>query len=272
VVVKAGIVLNAGDPLAQVELAAHAEAAGWDGVFTYDAIDIGGSDMYDPWTLLGGMALATSRVTLGAIVFAPTRRRPWKVAREAMTLDHLSRGRLVVPVGLGALDDLGFANVGETTDTRARAAILDETLTILDGLWSGAPFAHAGEHYRFGAMSFAPRPVQRPRIPIWVAVRWPSERSMERALRWDGAILQTSDADEVRAAVAHAHERLVAAGRRDAFEIVVQGSTPPDPTAAAAIARAYAEAGATWWIEADWEHVTAAGLLARVIAGPPRVS
>src|SRR5690349_9590438 len=65
VTVKAGIVLNAGDPLAQMELAARAEAAGWDGVFTYDAIDIGGMDMYDPWTLLGGMALATSRVSLG---------------------------------------------------------------------------------------------------------------------------------------------------------------------------------------------------------------
>src|SRR6188768_714645 len=109
---RSGIVINAGDPLAQVELATRAEAAGWDGVFTYDAIDIGGSDMYDPWTLLAAMALATARVTLGAIVFAPTRRRPWKVAREAMTIDHLSRGRLVVPVGLGALDDHGFGGVG----------------------------------------------------------------------------------------------------------------------------------------------------------------
>ena len=269
---KAGIVLNAGDPLAQMELAARAEAAGWDGVFTYDAIDIGGMDMYDPWTLLGGMALATSRVSLGAMVFALTRRRPWKVAREAMTIDHLSRGRLVVPVGLGALDDQGFANVGEMTDVRARAGILDETLAILDGLWSGEPFAHEGEHYRFGAMSFVPRPVQRPRIPIWVAVRWPSERSMARALRWDGAILQTTDVDEVRAAVAHAHERRTEAGRAEPFDIIVQGSTPPDAAASRALIRPYAEAGATWWIEADWERATPASLLARIAAGPPRVS
>ena len=69
---KAGIVINAGDPLAQVELAARAEAAGWDGVFTYDAIDIGGSDMYDPWTsLLRRDGTRHVPGDPGAIVFAP---------------------------------------------------------------------------------------------------------------------------------------------------------------------------------------------------------
>ncbi len=269
---KAAIVLNVGDPLAQVELAARAEAAGWDGVFTWDAIAIGGSDIYDPWALLAAMSLATSRVTLGAIVFAPTRRRPWKVAREATTIDHLSRGRLVLPVGLGALEDRGFGNVGETTDTKARAAILDETLAILDGLWSGEPFEHHGEHYDLGPMTFAPRPVQRPRIPIWAAVRWPSERSMARAARWDGAILQTTDLDEVRAAAEHVRAARTEAGRTGSFEVVVQGTSAPDAEAATTAARPYAEAGATWWVEADWEHATAASLLARVTAGPPRVS
>jgi alkanesulfonate monooxygenase SsuD/methylene tetrahydromethanopterin reductase-like flavin-dependent oxidoreductase (luciferase family) len=269
---KAGIVINMGDPLAQVELAARAEAAGWDGVFTYDAIDIGGADMYDPWALLGAMALATSRVTLGAIVFAPTRRRPWKLAREAMTVDHLSRGRLVLPVGLGALDDHGFGNVGETTAVRDRAAILDETLTILDGLWSGEPHAHAGVHYRFGPMTFRPRPVQRPRIPIWVVGAWPSERSMARAVRWDGVVLQTQDLAEVRAVADHVCQRRAEAGRSESFDIVAQGTTPPDAEAAAAVARPFAEAGATWWIDADWQGATPASVAARVAAGPPRVS
>lgn len=269
---KAGIVLNAGDPLAQVELAARAEASGWDGVFTWDAIAIGDMDVYDPWALLGAMALATSRVTLGAIVFAPTRRRPWKLAREAITVDHLSRGRLVLPVGLGALDDRGFGNVGETTDARARAAALDETLAIVEGLSSGAPFEHHGEHYDFGPMTFVPRPVQRPRIPVWAAVRWPSERSMARAIRWDGAVLQTTDLDEVRAAVEHVRRAREAAGRPAAFDVVVQGTTEADAAAAGVVARPYADAGATWWIEADWEHANAAALFARIVAGPPRVS
>ncbi len=269
---KTGIVINAGDPLAQVELAARAEAAGWDGVFTYDAIDIGGSDMYDPWTLLGAMALATSRVTLGAMVFAPTRRRPWKVAREALTIDHLSRGRLVVPVGLGALDDHGFGRVGEATDNAERGAILDETLAILDGLWSGESFAHEGTRYRFGPLTFCPRPEERPGIPIWVAVRWPGERSMARAFQWDGAVLQTEDPAEVAAIVAHIRSRRAEEGHMGAYDIVAQGSTPPDPSAAGAIAQPFADAGATWWVDADWGSATPAGLLARIAAGPPRVS
>lgn len=269
---KAGIIINAGDPLAQVELAVRAEAVGWDGVFTYDAIDIAGSDMYDPWTLLGAMALATSRVTLGAMVFAPTRRRPWKVAREAMTIDHLSRGRLVVPVGLGALDDHGFGTVGEATDNAERAAILDETLAILDGLWSGEPFAHEGTRYRFGPMTFSPRPVQRPRIPIWAALRWPGEASMARALRWDGAVLQTTDPGEVATIVATIASRRAEQGSSGPYEVVAQGSTPPDPAAATAIVQPFAHAGATWWVDGDWAGATPASLLARIAAGPPRVS
>lgn len=269
---KAGIVINVGDPLAQVELAMRAEAGGWDGVFTYDAIAIGSDDMYDPWALLAAMALATNRVTLGAIVFAPTRRRPWKLAREALTIDHLSRGRLVLPVGLGALDDRGFGNVGEETDTKQRAQILDETLTILDGLWSGEPFQHQGEHFRFGPMTFRPRPVQRPRIPIWVVGVTPSERSMARAMRWDGVVLQTTDASEVEAIVGHARSRRVEAGLPISFDVVVQGSMTPDVDAAAEAALPFAAAGATWWVEADWEHATPASVLRRIDAGPPRVS
>ena len=269
---KAGIIVNAGDPGAMVELAARAEEAGWDGVFTYDAIEIGGAEMYDPWTLLAAMAVWTSRVTLGAIVFAPTRRRPWKLAREALTVDHLSGGRLVIPVGLGALDDRGFGNVGEVTETKARAAILDETLAILDGLWSGEPFEHQGDHYRFGPMTFRPLPVQRPRIPIWVVASWPSEPSVARALRWDGLVLQTSELLEVQAVVEHVRTSHSAAGRSEPFEIVVQGSTPPDPIAAAGIAQPYADAGATWWIDADWHDPSPASLAARVAAGPPRTT
>ena len=189
--------------------------------------------MYDPWTLLGAMALATSRVTLGAMVFAPTRRRPWKVAREAMTIDHLSRGRLVVPWGWARSMTSGFGNVGEATGNAERADILDETLSILDGLWSGEPFGHEGTRYRFGPMTFRPRPVQRPRIPIWVALRWPGERSMARALRWDGAILQTSDPGEVTDIVAHIRSRRAEDGSTRPYEVIAQGMTPPDPVAAA---------------------------------------
>ena len=274
-----GIVLTTGDPRMAAELAAEAEAAGWDGVFTFDAIAIGPVPMYDPWIALAAMAMRTERVTLGAIVFAPARRRPWKLAREAISLDILSNGRLVLPVGIGALDDAGFGNVGEDTSPRDRAQRLDETLAILDGLESGEPFAFEGEHYRFGPMTFSPRPVQRPRIPVWVVGAWPHERSMRRAARWDGIVVQAEGPGGGPATGPEVLPPIVDWLRRERpdtlrdqpLEIVVDGVTPSDdPVAAAAIASAHETAGATWWIEADWSSAGVESLRARIAAGPPR--
>ena len=265
---KAGIVITTGDPRTAADLAAEAEAAGWDGAFYWDAVAIGDMDMYDPWVVMAAMAMRTERVTLGAIVSPPSRRRPWKLARETMTLDRLSNGRLVVPVGLGALDDAAFGNVGEPTDARTRAEMLDESLAILEGLWSGEPFGFEGHHYRFGPMTFQPTPIQRPRIPIWVVGAWPRQRSVARALRFDGILPQTSDPEEIRELAA-----LVARERPgDPFEIVVEGTTPDDPAAAAAAIAPLADAGATWWTEADWSGSTIESLRRRIAAGPPRVS
>jgi alkanesulfonate monooxygenase SsuD/methylene tetrahydromethanopterin reductase-like flavin-dependent oxidoreductase (luciferase family) len=274
-----GVVITSGDPRTAADLAAEAEAAGWDGVFTYDAIAIGDGDMWDPWILLAAMAARTERIRLGALVFAPSRRRPWKLAREIITLDHLSNGRLVVPVGLGALDDAGFGNVGEPVAARTRARLIDETLAIVDGLQSGEPFAFEGDHYRFGPMTFRPRPVQRPRVPVWVVGAWPHERSMRRAIRWDGLVVQALGPDGKPATgpdvlleiVEWVGEARAAAGLDGPFEIVVDGSTPADdPVAAAAIAGAHEAAGATWWTEADWTNLSPDALRARIQAGPPR--
>ena len=103
-----GILITTGDPRTAADLAADAEVAGWDGVFTWDGIAIGAMDTFDPWVVMAAMAMRTEHVRLGAIVTPPARRRPWKLARESMTLDRLSGGRLVLPVGLGALDDGAF--------------------------------------------------------------------------------------------------------------------------------------------------------------------
>lgn len=264
---KAGIIITAGDPRTQAELAAEAEAAGWDGVFTWDGIAIGATDTYDPWVVMAAMAMRTSRVTLGAIVTPPSRRRPWKLAREAMTVDRLSGGRLVLPVGLGALDDAAFGNVGEPTEARVRAERLDESLAILEGLWTGEPFAFEGKHYRFGPMTFRPTPIQRPRIPIWVVAVHGSERSMDRALRYDGIVAQVEDPAGIAALTDY-----VAHNGRDGdrpFDIVAQGQTPPDRQRAAAIVRPFAAAGATWWIDADWSASTVETVRSRIEAGPP---
>jgi Luciferase-like monooxygenase len=264
-----GIIVNAGGPRTMADLAAEAEAAGWDGVFYFDAIAIGAMEMYDPWLVLAAMAMRTKRVRLGLIVSAPSRRRPWKLARETVTLDHLSGGRLVLPVGLGALADAGFGNVGEPTEARVRAELLDETLAILEGLWSGEAFEFTGSHYRFGPMTFRPTPIQRPRIPIWVVGAWPYERSMRRVLRWDGIVAQVAHPNDVRSIADFVSRERPEERRGEPFEIVAQGSTPADPAAAAEIVRPWAEAGATWWIEADWDAPSLDSVRRRIAAGPP---
>src|SRR5215831_7955477 len=142
-----------GDALRLADLAAEAEEAGWDGFFLWDAVaNALPLPLVDPWVALTAIALNTKRIRLGPLVTPLSRRRPWKVARETVTLDHLSRGRLILAVGLGFIDDGGYAKVGETLDSKVRAELLDEALAILDGLWSGQPFSFQGKHYHIEEM------------------------------------------------------------------------------------------------------------------------
>jgi alkanesulfonate monooxygenase SsuD/methylene tetrahydromethanopterin reductase-like flavin-dependent oxidoreductase (luciferase family) len=269
-----GFIVPKGDPRTVAVLAREAEEAGWDGVFYYDAICVGGMEIYDPWVVMAAMAMETERVRLGAILTPPARRRPWKLARETMTLDHLSGGRLVLPVGLGALDDGGFSKVGEPTDRKVRAELLDESLEILTGLWSGEPFSYEGEHYHIKEMTFLPPPIQRPRIPIWVVGAWPSKRSMSRALRYDGLLAYTTRGEvtpeDIRAMRAYVEENKEADGT---FDIVWEGVTPgDDPERTVSMLRPLAEAGATWWIESPWSPPNEPEDLRRRIGqGPPRI-
>jgi alkanesulfonate monooxygenase SsuD/methylene tetrahydromethanopterin reductase-like flavin-dependent oxidoreductase (luciferase family) len=276
--VRYGIILTAGNIHEVIAMAREAEGAGWDGVFYWDGVAIQADPVYDPWVTLAAIATNTERVRLGNIITPPSRRRPWKLARETMTLDHLSGGRLVLPVGLGALDDLGFGGVGEATDRRVRAEMLDESLDILIHAWSGERFQYDGEHYQMAEMAFRPPALQQPRIPIWVVAVWPRPKSIARAFRYDG-ILPYADAngaprqvtpDEIRAMAAMARERKPA-DEAATFEIIVDGTTPTDdPEAARERVRPLAEAGATWWIESPWEAPTVASLRERIAAGPPR--
>src|SRR5215813_10339582 len=128
-----------GDARTLSELASLAEDAGWDGVFLWDTLHYQAdeSPVCDPWIALAAVAMRTERIRIGTMVAAPTRRRPWKMARETTTLDHLSHGRLILGVGAGDGSDRGFTNFGEETDARMRAKLLDESLAILQGLWSG---------------------------------------------------------------------------------------------------------------------------------------
>jgi alkanesulfonate monooxygenase SsuD/methylene tetrahydromethanopterin reductase-like flavin-dependent oxidoreductase (luciferase family) len=279
-----GFVIPNGDVKVVVELAVEAEAAGWDGVFIPDCIAIDTEDYpqmpaYDPWVALGAIAARTRRIRMGTMLTPVSRRRPWKLARETATLDYLSNGRLVVPVGLGALDDAGFGKVGEATDRKTRAELLDEGLDILAGLWTGQPFSYSGKHYQIQEMTFLPPPVQTPRIPIWVVGAWPRSKSMQRALRWDGLLPNKINDDDSRGDVTpediRAMRDYISEHRTQTtpFDIIMEGRTPGDyPAQASATVRAFVEAGITWWNEAMWEAPNSPeDVCARIRQGPPRI-
>jgi alkanesulfonate monooxygenase SsuD/methylene tetrahydromethanopterin reductase-like flavin-dependent oxidoreductase (luciferase family) len=277
--VRYGFLIPTGGPRVVAGLASEVEEAGWDGVFYWDGICVGEVDTYDPWVVMAAMAMRTERVRIGAILTPPARRRPWKLARETVALDHLSGGRLVLPVGLGALDDGGFSKVGEPTGRKVRAHLLDESLEILTGLWSGEPFSYEGEHYQMEEMTFRPPPVQRPRIPIWVVGAWPSRKSMGRALRYDGVLVAAVGGSAESSGVTPetiGEVKAYVEEKRDEttpFDIVWEGQTPgEDQGRAASIVRPYAEAGATWWIESPWMPPNEPkDLRVRIQQGPPRL-
>src|SRR5579862_3268663 len=162
-------------PFLVADLAHEAEDAGWDGFFVWDHLNykLASSPeplaIADPWILLAAMALRTRSIKLGPMVTPLPRRRPWKLARETVTLDHLSGGRLVLGVGLGSDDDGEYHDFGEPTDPRVHGGKLDEGLAILTRLWSGKQISYQGQHYQLAPVQFRPTPLQQPRIPIWVA-------------------------------------------------------------------------------------------------------
>ena len=277
-----GFVIPGGNVDSIPQLTAEAEAAGWDGVFIPDCISIETPDnpageWYDPWILLALMAVRTERVRLGTMLTPVSRRRPWKLARETVTLDQLSHGRMVLPVGLGAAeDDAGFYKVGEVMSLKERAQLMDESLDILNGLWSGKPFGYSGAHYQIQEMTLLPPPVQQPRIPIWVVGAWPREKSMQRALRWDGIMPSKKDGSntpmtpaDVRAMRSYIEERRTPS---TPFDIVIEGETSGDNhTQAASIVNEWQQAGATWWLESMWgSGVTQDDVRRRIQQGPPR--
>jgi alkanesulfonate monooxygenase SsuD/methylene tetrahydromethanopterin reductase-like flavin-dependent oxidoreductase (luciferase family) len=232
------------EPGTLVELAVAADGAGWDGFFVWDHIVV--ADRFpvaDPWVLLGAIGQATSRVRIGPMVAAVPRHRPWVVARQAVTIDRLTGGRMVLGVGLGYPPEPELTTFGDPTDARERADILDEALAIIVGVWSGEPLQFYGEHFQVQRNTFRPTPVQEPRIPIWVAGMLPNLRPMRRAARFDGvfpirADMQDITPKEVEMVKVYVADHRVGDGP---FDIVVGGPVKGD-------VEAMEEAGATWYL------------------------
>jgi alkanesulfonate monooxygenase SsuD/methylene tetrahydromethanopterin reductase-like flavin-dependent oxidoreductase (luciferase family) len=235
------------EPSSLVELGVAAEVNGWDGVFLWHHV-VGTPDfavpVSDAWVVLGALAVRTERVRLGTTITALPRHQPQEIARQTVTLDRLSGGRLVLGVGLGEPPS-EYTAVGRSADRRTLAAMLDEGLEVVSGLWSGQPFSHHGAHYSFDDVQFLPPPLQQPRIPVWVSAMTRNHHTLGRAARWDGVLLGAMSADggmDVLPAEAVAE----VAARPDApADIVVAAPARTDPAV-------YEDAGATWVLITGW--------------------
>lgn len=197
----------------------QAEEAGWDGFFIWDTLQTDAAssvDVLDPAALLAAIAVSTSRIALGPMVIALPRRRPWKVAKELITIDHLARGRVIAGFGSGAPAKEEFADFGEPTNLRARAELLDEGLGIIDAIFAGDRLDHDGPAYSVHAR-LRPRGFQRPRPPIWVASIGTNRGPVARARRWDGVFTLTEDFQGLTPADVHAWRDRV--GRDESYAI-----------------------------------------------------
>lgn len=253
------------EPRILADLACDAEEAGWDGAFLWDTPFAPADDervaiTHEAWIGLATMALATERITLGTMITPLAWRRPHLVARQAVTMDRLSRGRFVLATGLGAPDAGGTA-FGEPTDRRTRARMLDEALAILERCWSGERFSFDGEHHRVQGVRFLPTPIER--IPVWVVgawhrdpEAWPRKRSLRRALRWDGVLPNIFDHDGVTFEASSDDLRAmvdwIRAEREEPFEVIQEAGSQTDDNTPAEEVRAWRDAGATWWLEPVW--------------------
>ena len=230
-------------------LAAETEAAGWDGFFVWDHIAYAApvTHLADPWVAMAAVACATERVRIGALVTPTPRRRVHKLARETVTLDRLSGGRLVLGVGIGNDRHGEFGPFGDEEDQRERARRLDADLERLAALWGG---------------EFQPPPLQEPRVPVWVAARWPNLRPLRRAARWDGLFpIELPGPPELAE-----QARMVRELRGDGagpFDLVVTNPAGTDPAP-------WEAAGATWCLTGFGHSPTEAEVRAAIGEGAGR--
>ncbi|MBV8454263.1 MAG: LLM class flavin-dependent oxidoreductase [Deltaproteobacteria bacterium] len=265
-----------GDPRLLARLAGEAEEHGWDGFFIWDHIIAPGAmPVADTTVTLAAIALETQRIRFGPMVIPLPRRSPWKVAREAVTLDHLSNGRLILGIGLGGDWFAELTTFNLPLDDMLRAGQLDEGLAILTALMSGEEAAHQGKHYTLKSTRFLPGPIQK-RIPIWIAATWPRPRPFRRAAKYDGVAPVSSDIEgDLTVEQMRQVRALITKNRRSAapFDIIQFGTTAGRSREEDAdkIA-AFAEAGVTWWLEAPspWKS-TIAQVRARIRFGPPKI-
>jgi alkanesulfonate monooxygenase SsuD/methylene tetrahydromethanopterin reductase-like flavin-dependent oxidoreductase (luciferase family) len=264
-----GLFIPAFDELASphrlIELAQAAERAQWDGLFLWDHLTYSAPvrELLDPFVCLSAIATETSRLALGPLVTPITRRSLAVVARQATTLDLLSKGRFVLGIGLGDDPELGErSRMGEFADGKARGRALTESVEVLRRLMSGSEVTHDGEFYRVASTSFRPVAREHGTVPFWLAARWPHHAPLARAATYDGVVvIQLTDPADV----AKLRSQLASHGADlKTFEVVLDptGSAELDPSA-------WSDAGVTWLLHREGPfEMRYDEVLDRVSAGP----
>jgi alkanesulfonate monooxygenase SsuD/methylene tetrahydromethanopterin reductase-like flavin-dependent oxidoreductase (luciferase family) len=251
------------DPRLMADLAVLAEERGWDGFFIWDHLQYRPpvQSAMDPWIAMAAIACRTERLIIGPMVTPIARRRPAKLAREVVTLDHLSDGRLIFGAGLGGDGARELSAFGDEADAKRRAGQLDEGLDLLQKLWSGEEVDHHGPHYTADKVRFLPRPVNG-RVPIWLAARWPNKAPVRRAARYDGLFpIELKHPDQLRELL---DEVAVHRTSPEPFDVAVQTDPDEDPAP-------WVEAGATWMLTRFTHTAGAAEVRSVIEAGPPRI-
>lgn len=187
---------------------------------------------------------------------------PLKVAREVVTLDLLSHGRVTFGVGIAGDASRELTGTGEEPDAKVRGAMLDEGLAVLETAWAPGPTSHHGPHYTVDDLMTGPRPAQDPRPPIWVAVRQGNQAPLRRAARYEGVFpVDLAGADELAAIVAGVQElRDPTAGPFDVAAMIDAGDD----------VNAWEAAGTTWLLTKFSHLDTSTDQIRSVVTrGPP---
>ena len=247
------------DVQALVGLATRAEALGLDSVWVHDHVfnvghvyeRIGDRPYYEPLTLLSFVAARTTRVKLGTSVLVLPYHNPIRLAKAAATLDVLSGGRLILGVGVGAIESEMEA-MG--TPFKQRGAFTDEAIAVMRALWTQDDPRFQGRYSRFTGMKFSPKPLQQPSIPV--VIGGVSRAAIRRAARVGNGWQPLGFSPEALAqGIATLREEARACGRNAAeipvaISMSIGAATPrrfalgTRPTEIASSARAFADAGA----------------------------
>jgi alkanesulfonate monooxygenase SsuD/methylene tetrahydromethanopterin reductase-like flavin-dependent oxidoreductase (luciferase family) len=265
------------EPARVVDLARQAEQAGWDGLFVSDHVYGGeGIPVCDAFVALAAVASVTTRIRFGTLVTPLARRRPWVVARQTTSVDHLSAGRMIFGAGIGEDEWQGemSAFAERAQDEDERAGLLDESLAVLLAFWSGKAVRHDGEWLNVDTAAFLPTPLQHPRIPVWVSARWPRRNPLRRAAHVDGIYPLFTEADPSLppdvAEVRKIRDEVLRLGAPPSHDLVLRGAFGPKfGDEAIDKLMTLEQAGMSWWLESIGHDEAVSSAIERVNAGPP---